>query len=53
MRGAVEREKDGLLRSGAVEMPAGGAYELWRGRHGAECGHRGGAGGALRKVSFF
>jgi hypothetical protein len=41
---AVEREEDGLLRSGVVEMPAGGAKGPWRGRHGRECGHQGGAG---------
>jgi hypothetical protein len=57
--GVVEREGDRLPCSGAVEMPAGGAESWWRGRHGRECGRRGGAtvcgrGAAMRWVfSFF
>jgi hypothetical protein len=42
-RGVVEREEDGLLRSGMVETLAGGAEGQWRGGSGGECGHRGGA----------
>jgi hypothetical protein len=38
-RGVVEREKDGLLRSSAVEMLAGEAEEPWRGRRGGEFSH--------------
>jgi hypothetical protein len=42
-RGVVKREKEGLLRSVAAEMSPSGVKAQWRGRHGGECGRRGGA----------
>jgi hypothetical protein len=44
VRGVVEREEDGLLRSRAGKMPVGGAEGRWRGRRSGECSRRGGAG---------
>jgi hypothetical protein len=57
-RGVVEREEDGLLRSGTVEMPPGGAEAWWRARSlrrhgGARSWSRGDLSQRCVKVSFF